>query len=81
MPELLRASAASPPAAAPKVEDVNRLLKQFDQMQQLMKQMYGTGQKAQAAAGEMGGFAGFPGYADHWTAIRSDDIILNSIWR
>ena len=43
-----------------KVEDVNRLLKQFDQMQQLMKQMNGKGKKRKLP-GKMGGFPGFPG--------------------
>ena len=55
-----------------KVEDVNRLLKQFDQMQQLMKQMNGKGKKRKLP-GKMGGFPGFP-VCDHWTATRSDDI-------
>ena len=40
-----------------KVEDVNRLLKQFDQMQQLMKQMNGKGKKRKLP-GKMGGFPG-----------------------
>ena len=44
-----------------KVEDVNRLLKQFDQMQQLMKQMNGKGKKRKLP-GKMGGFPGFPGF-------------------
>ncbi len=43
-----------------KVEDVNRLLKQFEQMQQLMKQMNGTGKKRKLF-GKMGGFPGIPG--------------------
>ena len=43
-----------------KVEDINRLLKQFDQMQQLMKQMNGKGKKRKLP-GKMGGFPGFPG--------------------
>lgn len=43
-----------------KVENVNRLLKQFDQMQQLMKQMTGKGKKRKLP-GKMGGFPGFPG--------------------
>ena len=42
------------------VVDVNRLLKQFDQMQQLMKQMNGKGKKRKLP-GKMGGFPGFPG--------------------
>lgn len=43
-----------------KVEDVNRLLKQFEQMQQLMKQMNGKGKKRKMF-GKMGGFPGIPG--------------------
>ena len=43
-----------------KVVDVNRLLKQFEQMQQLMKQMNGKGKKRKLP-GKMGGFPGFPG--------------------
>ena len=43
-----------------KVEDINRLLKQFDQMQQMMKQMNGKGGKRKLF-GKMGGFSGFPG--------------------
>ena len=42
------------------VVDINRLLKQFDQMQQLMKQMNGKGKKRKLP-GKMGGFPGFPG--------------------
>ncbi len=42
------------------VEEINRLLKQFDQMQQLMKQMNGKGKKRKLP-GKMGGFPGFPG--------------------
>lgn len=43
-----------------KVEDVNRLLKQFESMQQMMKQMNGKGKKK--LFGRMGGgFPGFPG--------------------
>ena len=43
-----------------KVEDVNRLLKQFEQMQQIMKQMNGKGKKRKLF-GKMGGFPGIPG--------------------
>ena len=43
-----------------KVEDVNRLLKQFDQMQQLIKQLNGKGKKSKLFA-KMGGMKGFPG--------------------
>ena len=43
-----------------KVEDINRLLKQFESMQQMMKQMNGKGKKKMF--GKMGGgFPGFPG--------------------
>ena len=43
-----------------KVEDINRLLKQFDAMQQMMKQMNGKGKKK--LFGRMGGgLPGFPG--------------------
>ena len=44
-----------------KVEDINRLLKQFDQMQQLMKQMNGKGKKRKLFGKMGGGFPGFPG--------------------
>ena len=43
-----------------KVEDINRLLKQFDQMQQLVKQFSGKGKKSKLLA-KMGGMKGFPG--------------------
>ena len=43
-----------------KVEEVNRLLKQFEQMQALVKQMNGKGKKRKMF-GKMGGFSGFPG--------------------
>lgn len=42
-----------------KVEDVNRLLKQFEQMQQMMKMMNGKGKKK--FMGKMGGFPAIPG--------------------
>ncbi len=46
-----------------KVEDVNRLLKSFEQMQKLMKQFSGpgAGKKMKRMRG-MGGFPGFPGF-------------------
>ena len=44
-----------------KVEDINKLLKQFEQMQQLMKQMNGKGKKFGKRFGKMGGFPGLPG--------------------
>ena len=43
-----------------KVEDINRLLKQFEQMQQLIKQMNKGGKKNKLLA-RMGGMKGFPG--------------------
>ena len=46
-----------------KVEDVNRLLKSFDQMRSLMKQFTGpgAGKKMKRMRG-LGGFGGFPGF-------------------
>ena len=44
-----------------KVEDINRLLKQFDQMQQLIKQLNGKGGKKNKLLAKMGGMRGFPG--------------------
>ena len=44
-----------------KVEDVNRLLKQFEQMQALVKQMNGKGKKRKMFGKMGGGFPGFPG--------------------
>ena len=55
-----------------KVEDINRLLKQFDQMQQLMKQMNGKGKSASCPA-KWEASPASP-VCDHWTATRSDDI-------
>ena len=43
-----------------KVEDVNRLLKQFEQMQALVKQMNGKGKKRKMFGKMGGGFPGFP---------------------
>ena len=43
-----------------KVEDINRLLKQFEQMQQMMKMMNGKGNKRKLF-GKMGGFPNIPG--------------------
>ena len=53
--------------AGVKVEDVNRLLKSFDQMRQLIKQFSGPGMgkkmKRMRGFGGMGGFGGgFPGF-------------------
>ena len=46
-----------------KVEDVNRLLKSFEQMQKLMKQLSGPGAgKRMKRMGRFGGFGGFPGF-------------------
>ena len=45
-----------------KVEDVNRLLKQFEQMQQMMKQMNGKGGKRKLFGRMGGGFPGMPGF-------------------
>ena len=46
-----------------KVEDVNRLLKSFEQMQKLIKQFSGPGMgKKMKRMGRMGGFGGFPGF-------------------
>jgi len=45
-----------------KVEDINRLLKQFDQMQQMMKQMNGKGGKRKLFGKLGGGFPGMPGF-------------------
>jgi len=49
-----------------RVEDVNRLLKSFDQMKSMMKQFTGPGagkkMKRMRGFGGMGGFGGFPGF-------------------
>ena len=45
-----------------KVEDINRLLKQFEQMQQMMKQMNGKGGKRKLFGKMGGGFPGIPGF-------------------
>ena len=48
-----------------KVEDINKLLKQFDMMNQMMKQLSGPGasrkMKRMGKLGGMGGLGGFPG--------------------
>jgi ffh: signal recognition particle protein len=48
-----------------KVEDINKLLKQFDMMNQMMKQFSGPGasrkMKRMSKFGGMGGLGGFPG--------------------
>ena len=49
--------------AGVKVEDVNRLLKSFDQMKSMMKQFTGPGMgKKMKRMGKFGGFGGFPGF-------------------
>jgi len=49
--------------AGVKVEDVNRLLKSFDQMKSMMKQFTGPGAgKKMKRMGRFGGFGGFPGF-------------------
>ena len=52
--------------AGVKVEDVNRLLKSFDQMKSLIKQFSGPGagkkMKRMKGMAGMGGFGGFPGF-------------------
>ena len=49
--------------AGVKVEDVNRLLKSFDQMKSMMKQFSGPGMgKKMKRMGKFGGFGGFPGF-------------------
>ena len=46
-----------------KVEDVNRLLKSFDQMKAMIKQFSGPGVgKKMKRMGKLGGFGGFPGF-------------------
>ena len=48
--------------AGVRVEDINRLLKQFDMMNQMMKQLSGPGaSRKMKRMGKMGGFPGFPG--------------------
>ena len=49
--------------AGVKVEDVNRLLKSFEQMRAMIKQFSGPGAgKKMKRMGRMGGFGGFPGF-------------------
>ncbi len=49
--------------AGVKVEEVNRLLKSFDQMRAMMKQFTGPGAgKKMKRMGRFGGFGGFPGF-------------------
>ena len=46
-----------------KVEDVNRLLKSFEQMKAMIKQFTGPGAgKKMKRMGRLGGFGGFPGF-------------------
>ena len=64
-PEIIAASRKKRIAAGAgvKVEDVNRLLKSFEQMRKLIKQFSGpgAGTKLKRMRG-MGGFGGFPGF-------------------
>ncbi|MBQ2892609.1 MAG: signal recognition particle protein [Oscillospiraceae bacterium] len=49
--------------AGVKVEDVNRMLKSFEQMQKMIKQFSGPGMgKKMKRMGGFGGFGGFPGF-------------------
>ena len=49
--------------AGVRVEDVNRLLKSFDQMKAMIKQFTGPGMgKKMKRMGKFGGFGGFPGF-------------------
>ena len=64
-PEIIGASRKKRIAAGAglKVEDVNRLLKSFEQMRKLIKQFSGPGAgKKMKRMGRMGGFGGFPGF-------------------
>jgi len=65
-PEIIAASRKRRIAAGAglKVEDVNRLLKSFEQMRKMMKQFSGPGMgKKMKRMGRMGGFGGgFPGF-------------------
>jgi len=65
-PEIIAASRKKRIAAGAgvKVEDVNRLLKSFEQMRKLMKQFSGpgAGKKMKRMSRSMGGFGGFRGF-------------------
>ena len=65
-PEIIAASRKKRIAAGAgvKVEDVNRLLKSFEQMRKMMKQFSGpgAGKKMKRMARGMGGFGGFRGF-------------------
>ena len=64
-PQILGASRKKRIAAGSgtRVEDVNKLLKSFEQMLKLMKQFTGPGMgKKMKRMGRMGGFKGFPGF-------------------
>ena len=65
-PEIIAASRKKRIAAGAgvKVEDVNRLLKSFEQMRKIMKQLSGPGaaKKMKRMSRSMGGFGGFPGF-------------------
>ena len=63
-PSLLNSSRKKRVAAGSgtSVVDVNRVLKQFEAMQQMVKQMSGkNARKMQKKMGRMGGMGGFPG--------------------
>ena len=64
-PNIIQASRKKRIAAGAgvKVEDVNRLLKSFEQMRKMIKQFSGPGMgKKMKRMGRMGGFGGFPGF-------------------
>ncbi len=64
-PEIIAASRKKRIAAGAgvRVEDVNRLLKSFEQMRKMIKQFTGPGAgKKMKRLGRMGGFGGFPGF-------------------
>ena len=65
-PEIIAASRKKRIAAGAgvKVEDVNRLLKSFEQMRKMMKQFSGpgAGKKLKRMSRGMGGFGGFRGF-------------------
>ena len=63
-PEIIQASRKRRIAmgAGVKVEEVNKLLKSFEQMRKMMKQFSGPGMgKKMKRLSRMGGFKGFPG--------------------
>ena len=55
-----------------KVEDINRLLKQFDMMNQMVKQFSGPGaQKKMKRMGKKGGFGGIPRLPGYVTIVSA----------